>query len=175
MVISAEGVIDILDFCAALDPVAREMVKSLSQHLETFQGSHLNVYANDITNRACITRLDTVESLFGVSYEDSPLAQGSQKLFLKLCEPFRQTDTSSPPTTHGIDNPYLAIAPAPELAVSNDGLSKIPDYHDSNTSQVPEFVQQEDRLFLGSNEPHWWLAERSSQGYAFDAQILAPL
>lgn len=174
-----EYVCDVLDFCKKLDPVARAMSENLSGHLSTvgrlqywlsahgtqFCTIHSSKQKNGLHWRIVDIFIDTLPGTSG-------LAQALRRLVAQVSDPFHVTQRHHERNRdHRHSNP-TAVHPSASMIFPDPASMSIAQANFSKPLSPPFFGARE-AGFPGTQEPLWWLNDRSSDSYTIGAQTLS--
>ncbi|KAM0713465.1 hypothetical protein Q7P37_010427 [Cladosporium fusiforme] len=170
----AVKMIDVLEFCKALDPVARSFVESLTAHCKAFQ--NIPVTRQNLAEQTAESDFATsspYEYLFVVQIGHDEQHQALQELFEQVSQPYANSDplTAQQWNEAGPASPSVSTSKRRQTSLQ----SHPPAIFGSSDSQVPTdpFISNnEDEYFIGSSEPSWWRAKRSSIDYSNGATTL---
>jgi hypothetical protein len=168
----AGKVVDGLNFCKGLDPLARKLTANLSEHYECLRGADiLTVEVNDPVDFA---PPQTGDYLFNISPESADLHDTSCELFEQLCNPYADGEAMVAERD---------ISPSPDPRSSRTS-SRFPwksrswqgyvgsGYGEAPIAITPEISNLEDGYFVRSRDPSWWLAMRSSAAHSYEGRPL---
>lgn len=170
-----DKVLEILNFCQEMDPVAREFAKSLSTYNRTLRDSSDTTHSINVFERRPWQSFMKDSKLINLLCMTPPgntaLHQTSHELFDQLCNPYKGRRTISVQHTEHTSRPTVAF-PWAQDSLPEDSRSGLRDINRARAKLTPEISNWEDGYFLGSNEPSWWIAARSSEAYSVGAQDL---
>lgn len=152
-----DEVLQVLRFCAELDPVARSFGKTLAMHKENLQKSRRSSAHNPHASRlegeddGPIPRTSSL--LLATFPTETLLQQTSARILKQLCDPYMGSNEDG-----RVDCPSQAPAQAQALP----GLKAPPQARERFTADI---LNREDGYFIGSPEPSWWTTQRSSKVY----------
>jgi len=145
----AKKVVDVLDICRKLDPVARKFFTSLLRHYEHLQ--NLDLPISSAAGRSDSADPQPGLYLFAACPENTPLYGTSEELSRQLCNPYADEGTMAPP-----QGDYTASGSRP---------SGMPE-----PRRRPS--EEDEGYFVGSSEPSWWLAKRTCVTYSGEVMAL---
>lgn len=136
-------VLQVLDFCAELDPVARKFAQILSTHRENIWRSRCYSIDAAFNTRSGTNR--TVPAISALLLATCPTdilpQQTSARIVEQLCSPYIDNDDESPQS------------------------QLFPDASHPRGHFTTAILNEEDGYFVGSHHPSWWTTQRSSQIY----------
>lgn len=170
-----DKILEILNFCQEMDPVAREFATSLSTHNRALRNSSDTAHSMsffDRRSRHSFVRDSNLINLLCVTPPgNTALHQASHELFDQLCNPYKGRRSLSVQHAEDISGPTAAFSSA-QHSLPGDSASDLHDINRARATLTPELSNWEDGYFLDSNEPSWWTAARSSKAYSIGAQNL---
>lgn len=167
----ASKVVDGLNLCKELSPVARKLTVTLTAHYESLQGAELAT-ANP-EDPGDIAPPQPGDFLFNKSPESAILHETAREIFQNLCNPYSDEETLA--TQH--ERP-------PVLPPRSKRMSKFPwksrcwdGYIGSGDGEAPvtitpEISNIEDGYFVGAGDPSWWLAKGASASHSYESRAL---
>lgn len=165
-----DQVLQVLDFCAELDPVARRFAQILSAHKGTLQPPSYTRgpgTADAIYDQSCEEKPPSSEIsilLLATPPADTLLQQTSADILKQLCNPYMGSDEVSPCAIDCQSRLPPMASQAPELPS-----------HRSYERFTADILNGEDGYFVGSHQPSWWMTQRSSSVYLQGATKLGVL
>lgn len=167
----ASKVVDGLNLCKELSPVARKLTVTLTGHYESLQGAEPSATEADET---CDTAPPKPgDYLFNRSPESAMLHDTSVEIFEKLCNPYSDEDTL-----------VAQDERPPMLPRRTSMMSRFPwksrcwegyigsGYGEAPVAITPEISNIEDGFFVGSRDPSWWLAKEASSSQSYESRML---
>lgn len=155
----ASRVLDGLNFCKELSPVARKLTATLAGHYESLRDADSS--ATDVDEAEDVSPPQSGEYLFNASPESAVLHDTSCELFEQLCNPYIDGETLAaqnekplvwPPRSHGTSRfPWKTRC---WQSYVGSGFGEAP------IAITPEISNLEDGYFFGSRDPSWWLGKR---------------
>lgn len=156
---AAAKALEVLRFCGELDPVARKFTAALSSHYECLRSAAPVLVSPSLAES---TLPQSSDYLFETSPESSKLHDTSCQLFIKLCHPYNDEHAMAQRKEGDVD---------PRV-----GPSAVQPSSESRRAPITaEISNLEDGYFVGSSEPSWWLATRSSVAYSRGATAMKVL
>lgn len=167
----ASKVVDGLNLCKELSPVARKLTVTLTGHYKSLQGAHSS--ATDAEGPDDIPLPQSGDYLFNRSPGSAMLHSTSRELFRDLCNPY--SDEGALAAQH--ERPPVS-PPRPSM------MSKFPwksrcwegymgsGYGEAPAAITPEISNIEDGYFVGTGDPSWWLAKRESGRHFNESRTL---
>ena len=157
----ASKVVDGLNFCKELDPVARKLTITLTGHYESLRDA-----------KACFMVADEPEDisppqsgdyLFNASPASAVLHDMLTEIFEQLCNPYVDGESLAAQN----EAPPTFPSRFPWKSRRWDGYMGS-GYGEAPIAITPEISNLEDGYFVGLRDPSWWLAKRASvdQSYA---------
>jgi hypothetical protein len=167
----ASKVVDGLNFCKELDPVARKLTATLTGHYESLRDAELLATVTDESDDNSLPQ--SGDYLFNASPASAALHDTLSEIFEQLCNPYA-------------DGEALAVEPEipPDLPPRSRRTSRFPwksrrwegymgsGYGEAPLAITPEISNLEDGYFVGSRDPSWWLAKRSSASQHYASRTL---
>lgn len=157
----ASKVVDGLEFCKELDPVARQLTTTLSGHYQCLRGADSHLEDPDDPPDSEPPQLS--DYLFNVSTEGEELHDTSCGLFEELCNPYADGETL-----------IRLHENNPEMTSRTNATPRFPwksrcwqgyagsRFGEAPVAITPEISNLEDGYFYGTREPSWWLVKRTS-------------
>lgn len=167
----AGKVVDGLEFCKELDPLARKLTANLSEHYECLRGA--DQPTTEVDDPVDFLPPQSGDYLFNVSPESADLHDTSCELFEQLCNPY--SDGEAVVASHE--------AP-PQLRPHSNETTKFPwksrswqgfvgsGYGEAPVNITPEISNLEDGYFVRPRDPSWWLAMRSSGRHQYGGRTV---
>lgn len=167
----ASKVVDGLEFCRELDPVARQLTNTLSGHYKCLRGADLHF--EDADDDVDSELPESGDYLFNVSTEGEQLHDTSCGLFEELCNPYADGDTLIRLHDNIPDSPNRTNATPrfPWKSRSWQGYAGS-RYGEAPDAITPEISNLEDGFFAGMREPSWWLVKRASAAVSLGSPTL---
>jgi hypothetical protein len=167
----ASKVVDGLNLCKELSPVARKLTITLNGHYEALQGA--NPPTTDVEETGDTVLPRSGDYLFNRSPESAMLHDTSVEIFEKLCNPYSDKDTLAAQDER-----------PPVLPRRSSVMSRFPwksrcwegyigsRYGEAPVAITPEISNIEDGYFIGSRDPSWWLAKGASASHCYKSKTL---
>jgi hypothetical protein len=167
----ASKVVDGLNLCKELSPVARKLTITLTGHYESLQGAEPSTTTTEETDD--LAPPHSGDYLFNRSPESAMLHDTSVEIFEKLCNPYSDEDTLAAQDER-----------PPVLPRRSSMMSRFPwksrcwdgyvgsGYGEAPVAITPEISNIEDGYFVGSKDPSWWLAKGASASQSYESRTL---
>ena len=167
----ASKVVDSLEFCKELDPVARKLTATLSEHYKCLRSAAS--HSEDASDHEDSVLPESGDYLFNVSNEDEALHDTSSGLFEELCNPYADGETLSRlhENIHDLPNRINATPRFPWKSRSWEGYAGS-RYGEAPVAITPEISNLEDGYFAGMREPSWWLVKRTTAAVSLGSETL---
>jgi hypothetical protein len=167
----ASKVVDGLNLCKELSPVARKLTITLTGHYESLQGAEPSTTTTEETDD--LAPPHSGDYLFNRSPESAMLHDTSVEIFEKLCNPYSDEDTLAaqderPPV---LPRRSSMMSRFPWKSRRWDGYMGS-GYGEAPVAITPEISNIEDGYFVGSRDPSWWLAKRASASQSYESRTL---
>jgi hypothetical protein len=167
----ASKVVDGLNLCKELSPVARKLTITLTGHYESLQGTEPPTTTTEETDE--LAPPHSGDYLFNRSPESAVLHDTSVEIFEKLCNPYSDEDTLAaqderPPV---LPRRSSMMSRFPWKSRRWDGYMGS-GYGEAPVAITPEISNIEDGYFVGSRDPSWWLAKRASASQSYESRTL---
>lgn len=167
----ASKVVDGLNLCKELSPLARKLTVALTGHYESLQSAKPSIADAEETGN--IAPPQSGDYLFNKSPQSAMLHDTSVEIFEKLCNPYSDEDTLAAQDQR-----------PPVLPRSSSMISRFPwksrcwdgylgsEYGEAPVAITPEISNIEDGYFVGSRDPSWWLAKGASASRPYVSRTL---
>lgn len=165
----ASKVVDGLNLCKELSPMARKLTIALTGHCKSLQGAEPP--ATDAEETSDIVPPQPGDYLFNRSPESALLHDTSVEVFEKLCNPYSDEDTliAQDQRLPGLLRSSSMISRFPWKSRRWDGYIGS-EYGEAPVAITPEISNIEDGYFVGSRDPSWWLAKGASASESYESR-----
>lgn len=167
----ASKVVNGLNLCEELSPMARKLTITLNGHYESLKGAKGSAKDIEGTDDTALPR--SGDYLFNRFPESAVLHDTSLEIFEKLCNPYSDEATlaaqderpSVPPQSSSMKSKFPWKSRCWEGYIGSG-------YGEAPVAITPEISNIEDGYFLGSRDPSWWLAKGTSAGHSYESKTL---
>ena len=165
----AKEVVDVLEFCKKLDPVARRFFVSLLRHYE-----HLQLFdpsIDETAGRGISADPQPDLYLFAACPKNSPLHGTSEKLSEQLGNPYAdEGNMASRQESGDVLDSQSGISE--HRRMSREEACRNLGHQTVRGMTKPSIPDLEKGYFVGSSEPSWWLAKRTCVTYSGESMAL---
>jgi hypothetical protein len=167
----ASKVVNGLNLCKELSPVAHKLTITLNGYYESLKGAERS--AKDIEGIGDTALPRSGDYLFNRSPESAMLHDTSVEIFEKLCNPYSDEDTLAAQDERPSVSPQSSSMKSRFPWKSRCWEGYIGSgYGEAPVAITPEISNIEDGYFLGSRDPSWWLAKGTSASHSYETESL---